>query len=190
MSTPPPDTPDDGDPAPPPPPPGPWRSDALPPHPTALDAQVALDQPPSIRAAVRLMWVGAALSLLGVLLSFTQLDTVRERIEQDEPELTPSEVDAVVAIGQAVSVVIGLVAVGLWLWMASANGKGRSWARTVATVLGGLSVVGAAITLATDATGVSLVTSVISIGLAAVILVLLYRPESSRFYEAHSRAGW
>ena len=35
-------------------------------------------------------------------------------------------------------IVLGLVAAALWLWMARANGHGRSWARILATVLFGL----------------------------------------------------
>jgi len=35
-------------------------------------------------------------------------------------------------------VVFGLAGVALWVWMARANGRGRSWARVVAMVLFGL----------------------------------------------------
>ncbi len=41
-----------------------------------------------------------------------------------------------------------------------------------------------------SATGLGLALGPVSLVLAAVILVLLYRPESSRFYEARRRAGW
>ena len=71
--------------------------------------------------------------------------------------------------------------------MAVKNGQGRSWARVVATVLGGLSVLSTLSNLAQgNTTALSLVLSLVGIVLAAVILWFLYRPESSRFYTARS----
>jgi hypothetical protein len=144
-------------------------------------------QPPSIVQAVRLMWVGAALSALGVLLTFTQTDAIRDAVEDSDQTLTQSEIDTAVNIGIGVAVVSGLVAVGLWIWMAVANGQGKSWARVVATVFGALNVVGALFSLAgPGATTLSLLLSLVSLVLAAVILFLLYRPDSSRYYELKS----
>jgi FtsH-binding integral membrane protein len=172
----------------PPPPPGPWASDNLPQHPMSYATPPEVEQPPSIRLAVRLMWLGAALSLLGVLLTFTQTDAIRDAIEDSDSSLTSSEVDTAVTVFVAFIVVIGLVGVGLWLWMASANGKGYSWARIVATVLGGLSVVSTLFTISGDgSTGLSIVLSILGVALAVVILVLLWRPDSSRYYELKSR---
>lgn len=170
---------------------GPWASDRLPPHPMASARPPEVEQPPSIRLAVRLMLVGAALSVLGVLVSFTQTDAVREAIEDSDSSLTASEVDAAVTVAVAFGAVFGLVGVGLWIWMAVANGQGKSWARVVATVLAALNVAGTLFNLAGGgATGVSVALGLVSAVLAAVILVLLYRPESSRFYDLRSRAGW
>jgi hypothetical protein len=175
-------------PAPPPPPPsaaGPWASDdvARPAGPAPTD----VEQPSSIRNAVRLMYVGAVLSVLGGLSIFLQVDAIRDQIEEDDPSLTGDEVDTAVAIFVVTFVVISLISIGLWLWMAYANGRGQSWARVVATVLGGLSIVSALVGIATGSGGVGIVFSILSVVLAAVILFLLYRPESSRFYEARSR---
>jgi hypothetical protein len=147
----------------------------------------AAEAPPSIRTAVRLMYVGAGLGLIGVLSTFFQIDAIRDQIEDDEPSLSASEVDTAVAIGVVSAVVIGLVAVGLWLWMAHANGRGQSWARVVASVLGGLSIASTLLSLATGTTTVGLVFSIITVVLAAAILFQLYRPESSRYYAQCSR---
>ena len=166
-------------------PPGPWASDEG--ARTVAPPPGAPERPPSIRTAVRLMYVGAALGLIGVLSTFFQLDAIRDRIEDSEPSLNESEVDTAVAIGVVSAVVIGLVAVGLWLWMAHANGRGQSWARVVASVLGGLSIASTLLSLATGTTTLGLVFSVITVVLAAAILFLLYRPESSRYYAQCSR---
>lgn len=167
-----------------------WASDSRPAHPMAHAPRPDLEQPPSIRTAVRLMWLGAALSALGVLLTFTQTDAIREAIEDSDSSLSQSEIDTAVNVGVGFSVVLGLVGVGLWLWMAWANGQGKSWARIMATVLGILNVLGTLANLVSaSTTPLTLALAVVSLVLAAAILVLLYRPDSTRFFEAHSRAG-
>jgi hypothetical protein len=172
----------------PPPPPGPWASDNLPQHPMSYATPADVEQPQNIRLAVRLMWLGAALSLLGVLLTFTQTDAIRDAIEDSDSSLTASEVDTAVTATVGFVAVIGLVGVGLWLWMASANGKGQSWARIVATVLGGLNVASTLFSVfGSGSTAVTNVFALIGIVLAVVILVLLWRPDSSRYYELKSR---
>jgi hypothetical protein len=173
---------------PPPPPSGPWASDNLPPHPMSGYEPAPVEQPDSIRTAVRLMYIGAALSLLGVLLTFTQVDAIRDAIEDSDDTLTSSEVDTLVNVSIGSAVVAGLIGVGLWVWMAVKNGQGRSWARVVATVLGALNIVFTLFGLAGGtATPVTLVSSLVSLVLAGVILYLLYRPESTRFYDFRSR---
>ena len=167
---------------------GPWSSDDLPPHPMSGYEPAPVEQPQSILTAVRLMYVGAALSLLGALLTFTQTDAIRDAVEDSDDSLTASEVDTLVNVAVVSSVVVGLIGVGLWVWMAVKNGQGRSWARVVASVLGGLNIVSALFAVAGGtATAVGLVANLVSLVLAAVILYLLYRPESTRFYDFASR---
>ena len=90
--------------------------------------------------AVQLMYVGAALSIVGIILAWTTKSQLTDQIAAAGPTLTPDQVDAAVTVSLATATVIGLIGVGLWLWMAWANGAGKSWARVVATVLGGLNV--------------------------------------------------
>ena len=136
------------------------------------------------------MWLGAGLSALGVLLTFTQTDAIREAVEDSDQTLTQSEIDTAVNFGIGMAVVSGLVAVGLWIWMSVVNGQGKSWARVVATVFGALNVVGTLFSLVgPGATALSLVLSVVGLVLAAVILVLLYRPDSSRVLRGPTAAA-
>ena len=57
----------------------------------------------------------------------------------------------------------------------------------VASVLGGLNIVSTLLSLATGTTTLGLVFSITTVVLAAAILFLLYRPESSRYYAQCSR---
>jgi sorbitol-specific phosphotransferase system component IIBC len=161
----------------PPPPPFQYESPGM----TAAPAT----PPPPLVTAVRLMYVGAALSAIFLIIGLTQGDSLRDQIADNQPELSANELDAAVAVGTAVAVIIGLISVGLWIWMAVMNGKGRSWARVVATVLGGLNIVFTLIGL-TQNTGIGTIVNMVSIVLAAAILWLLYRPESSAYYAAMS----
>ena len=149
-------------------------------------AVASVERPSSITRAVQLMYVGAALSVLGIVVAWATRSDLRDQVASATPTLTPDQVDSAVTISLAFGTVVGLVGVGLWLWMAAANGAGRSWARVVATVLGGLSVLSGIFTLTTGSTGVTIAMQLLSVVLAAAILVLLWRPASSAYYQARS----
>lgn len=160
--------------------------------PTVVSTESAADDPtappPSIATAVRLMWVGAVVSAAGVVVAFLTSDDLREEIAESDSSLTANQLDDAVALGLTLTGLIGVAIVALWIWMAVANGQGQLWARTMATVLGVLDVtvmllrfVGAELTPADVAI------ALVHIALAVAILVLLYRPESNRFYGAVSR---
>jgi hypothetical protein len=189
MSTPPPPPEPPPEPPPPEPPPpepptGPWASDYRTPPPVPPEA----DPPPPLATAVKLMYVGAGLSAISSVSNLFQRDEFREEIAENDSSLTEDEVDTAVNVAMGINVVVGLLVVGLWIWMARTNERGQSWARVTATVLGGLSILSLLVSLGVgQATAVSAVLGVVSLALAAVILYLLYRPESSRYYEARSR---
>jgi FtsH-binding integral membrane protein len=163
---------------------GPWASD----YRTPPDVPPDPDPPPPLATAVKLMYVGAGLSALGVVTTLFQRDELREQIAENDSSLTEDEVDTAVNVGIAFSVVLGAVVIGLWIWMARSNERGQNWARTTATVLGALSIVSLLLNLAVgQSTALSTAFGVLGLVLAAVILYLLYRPESSEYYRVRSR---
>lgn len=148
-------------------------------------------QPGSISLAVRLMWAGAAVSLLQLVVGLATLgsakDDIRDELIKDDPNVSQSTIDAAYAIGIVFVVVLGVLGILAWLWMAWKNGQGRTWARIVATVLGGLNVLVTLLSLvAPNAEPAALVFAFINLVLAVAILVLLWRKESSDFYVARS----
>jgi hypothetical protein len=168
----------------PPPPAGPWASDSLPPHPLAAYGP-PMERPPSIRTAVTLMYVGAGLAALQIVVVLLLIGSIRDEIRDDNPDLTASEVDTRANVGLAFAVVFALIGVGLWLWMAHENGAGKSWARTVATVFGVLGILATLLRLAGSGMGVNLL-GLVNLVLAIVILVFLYRPDASAYYRSRS----
>ena len=146
-------------------------------------------QPSSIALAVKLMYAGAVLSVLSLIYSFTTMgdlkDDIADQMRRDDPSVSQSTIDAAYSVGIAFAIIFGLIGALLWVWMAWKNGQGRSWARVVATVLGGLNLVALLFALAaSNSETVTVISSVVSVLLAVVILVLLWKKESSEFYSA------
>jgi hypothetical protein len=183
---PPPGSSDPFGPAPQPPPPqaGPWASDNLPPHPLAGMA-VDMERPEPIRVAVTLMYIGAGLAGLSIVLVLLLMGSLRDQVRDNNPTFSDSRVDTAVTYGVTIVVVSALIGVALWLWMAHENGAGKLWARTVATVLGVLNIVLTLIRMGANTTGVNIL-GLVYIALAVAILVLLYRPDSTAYYRAKS----
>ncbi|PZF84985.1 hypothetical protein [Jiangella anatolica] len=147
------------------------------------------EPPQPIRRAAILMYVGAAISAITALIPLLFRDSIRDAIEDSDTSLSADELDTAVNVAVGFAVVIGLIGVALWLWMAAMNKAGKSWARVVATVLGGLNILFTVISLGTGGGGAGLILNLASIALAGYILYLLYRPESSAYYAAMSGKG-
>jgi len=142
-----------------------------------------------MRLAVRLMLLGAVVSLVGIVVNLFSAESVktqlRDQLEQSSQQVTQSTFDSAYSFAIAVTVVAGLVTIGLWLWMAWKNGQGRGWARIVAAVLAGINVLFTAVGLASgNVASVASILSVVNLILAIAIVVLLWRKESSAFYAA------
>lgn len=155
------------------------------PRPTGPGAE----PPPPVRTAVKLMWVGAALALLSVLLLPLQTAALREQLaDQPAPGI---DTDALVTTAITFAVVIGLISAGLWALMAVKNRKGKTWARITATVLAGLNILVTLATLTgaggTSTTTLNLLLSVVSLVLAGVIVYLLWQRPASEWFDAMSR---
>jgi hypothetical protein len=175
------------------PPPGENPYGAPPPAPTYGGLQEAgpVTRPRAMDVAVLLMKVGAVIAVLSVLTVFLQGDTLRTAVEQSlqdaGQDVTPDAVDLAVTVGTVAAVVSGLVGAGLWWWMAVVNGRGRPWARIVATVFFGLSTLSLLASYAQPQPLLGRTLGIVQwlVGLAVVVLV--WRRESTRFYLASSR---
>ncbi len=150
-------------------------------------------QPPPIKQAVMLMKVGAGLSALSLVLSLLTMGNVKDMIRQaganSSSPLTEAQVNAAASAALVAAVILGLIGVALWLWMASANGKGKKWARVVATVFFVLSLISVLLNLAQGTTpALNLVLGLLIVILGAYIIFLLYKKESTAFYDGMTAA--
>lgn len=86
---------------------------------------------PTVRAAVRLMYVGAAVCVVNLILSILSL----ARVGLSGATLRLGDRSESFAVAITVGLLGSLVVVALWLWMARATSQGRNWARILSTVL-------------------------------------------------------
>jgi hypothetical protein len=139
-------------------------------------------QPPnSLLTAVRLMYAGAIISGLSFILGLVTIGSVRRTLEKQYPSYSASKISSLVNAEIVVVVIAGVIGVGLWLWMAWANKRGKNWARITGTVFFGLYTLDLILVAARSASGISTVFAIVTwlIGLGATIM--LWRRESTTY---------
>jgi hypothetical protein len=154
-------------------------------YPASGPAQESLQPqlPPSLRNAVRLMYAGAALEVIALIVALLTISSLKAAILRADPAYTASQLHNAQVVGTVSLVVGAVITIGLWLWMAWANGRGRRWARIVSAVFFGINTLDLAISFArVHATATAVLAVLIwLVGLAAI--VLLFRKDSSSFYQ-------
>ena len=84
------------------------------------------------------MYVGAAVSAVSLIVTLTTIGSLRTAIHNADPALTAAKLHSAEVAAVVVAIVLGLIGIGLWMWMARANQAGKNWARITATVFFGL----------------------------------------------------
>jgi hypothetical protein len=158
------------------------------PYPSAGQApEPARPEPsPSVVMAVRLMYAGAVVTAVGLVVGLATVGSLRTALHKSDPSLTPTQLHNLQTVVIVGSVVIGLISIGLWVWMALMNKAGKSWARIVATVLFVLDTLFLLLGLARAGAAASSLVSILTwlIGVGAIIL--LWRKDSSGYFTVQS----
>ena len=145
------------------------------------------EPPPTMVMAVRLMYAGAVVSTLSLVVGLATIGSLRNSLHKSDPSLTAAQLHSLQNVVVVGSVVIGLIGIGLWVWMAVTNKAGKSWARIVATVLFVLDtlllLLGVARAGAAAGTLVSILTWLIGGG----AILFLWRRDASEYFTAQSR---
>lgn len=140
-------------------------------------------RPRSVQTAVRLMYAGAVLDAVGVILGLATAGSLKADIIRRSPNLTARQIHGVEVFSIVGTVIIGLIAIGLWLWMAWANGRGRSWARILSAVLFGIDTLSLALSF-TRANVIGAVILGVLVWLAGLgAIYLIFSKESAPFYQ-------
>ena len=139
--------------------------------------------PPSVLNAVKLMYIGAAVSTVSLIVSFIDIGGTKAAIRKARPNLTATQVNQLNTFIITLAIVSGLIGIALWLWMAWANGQGKNWARIVSTVLFGLATLDLIGVFSEPKTVVGLVFPVLTWLVGAAAVWLLWRPDSTAFFK-------
>jgi len=151
-------------------------------------------QPRQVRIAVWLMYGGAALSAISAILVLVVSSSIKNAVRkallkanatnarEHKAVLTAAQIHSAENIYLGVIVFILILGIALWLWMAWANGRGRNWARIVATVLFALNTLYLVVSVS-RAGG-----SAIFVGLSWILgvgaITMLWRRDSSAYFQA------
>jgi len=93
--------------------------------------------PAPVLTAVKLMYVGAAVNTIALIIGLTLIPGIKAALRKANPSLTAAQVSDLNWLITFAGV-CGVVLIALWLWVARANGEGRNWARILSTALVGL----------------------------------------------------
>jgi hypothetical protein len=143
--------------------------------------------PNSVQTAVKLMYAGAALSFIELVVGLATIGSVKSAIQKAYPHYTAAQIHRLEVADIVVAVIVGVIAIGLWLWMARASLGGHNYARITGSVFFGLNTLFLLVGLARPHAGLGLVFSILVwlAGLGAVIM--LWRRESGAFFTQPSQ---
>jgi hypothetical protein len=143
--------------------------------------------PNTVTNAVKVMYLGAAASLLGILIDILTVNATKAAIQKHSPHLSTSQVDAsqhVLIIGFALG---GVIAAAVWIVLARACRDGKNWARITGTVLFGLSTVDTVVGVTAPVAGTVKLWAALVWLIALVAVVFLWQRDSTAFFKAGPR---
>ena len=141
-----------------------------------------VQQPRSVRIAVRLMWLAAAIEVVALIVALLSRGALKAAILRRHPHYTATQLHHAESAQTVILVVGALIAVALWLWMAWANGRGRNWARILSAVFFGISTLGLLLSFAAGRGVGDIIVSVVIWLIGLAVIVLLFGRESAPFF--------
>jgi hypothetical protein len=142
--------------------------------------------PSSVVQAVRLMYAGAVVSAVSLVVGLATTGSLRTALHKSDPSLTPAQLHTAQTALVIGSVFIGLIGIGLWVWMARTNQAGKSWARIVATVLFGLDTVFLLLGVARAGAAAGTLVSILTWLIGGGAVFLLWRKDSTEYFATQS----
>jgi hypothetical protein len=138
--------------------------------------------PNSVQTAVRLMYAGAALSFIELIVGLTTISSIKTAIRKADPHDTASQIHSLEVASVGIGVLVGIISIALWLWMARASATGHNYARIIGSVFFGLNTLFLLLSLARPHASLGLVFNLLVwlAGLGAVIM--LWRGESGPWF--------
>ena len=144
--------------------------------------------PQSVLRAVRVMYVGLAASLLGIVVDLTTLSATRSEILKRNPGYTAVQLNNAEHLEIGLFIAGGLIGAALWLWMAQSCRAGKSWARVVSTVFVGIDTLSVLVgATAVQGGGLSRIYGFIVWVIGLIAVILLWQRASSAYFRPAQR---
>ncbi|MGH3070418.1 MAG: hypothetical protein ACRDOH_31655 [Streptosporangiaceae bacterium] len=143
--------------------------------------------PASVLNAVKVMYVGAATSLLGIIIDVITVSATKAAIERRSPHLSVSQVNSAQHVLIGGFIAGGVIAAVVWIVLAQACKNGHNWARITGTVLFGLSTLDTLGGLAAPVAGPAKIWALVVWLVALTAIVFLWRRSSSDFFKERSQ---
>jgi hypothetical protein len=178
--------------------PQPGQYPAYPQYPGPSGMPAKPPAPQTVQYAFYLMLAGAALQLLSGIAALGSVSKIRDTLRDQHPDYTSTQIDSAVRIGEAFAIILVLIGMGLWIWMAFANRAGKNWARITGTVFFGLDSLSLVISLAASGSNAMSTTKASPFGVVVNILVwlaglaaviLLWNKQSSAYFSPPQQFG-
>jgi hypothetical protein len=130
---------------------------------------------------------GSVLEVVAVVIALVSKGSLKSTILARHPAYTAAQLHTAEAARTVPLIIGGVIAAGLWIWMAWANRQGRGWARVVSAVLFGINtldlIVAALVVRGAVASAViGVVLWLVGLG----VIVLIFNQRSSPFYRQPS----
>jgi hypothetical protein len=138
--------------------------------------------PTSVLNAVKLMYAGAAISAVSLIVSLTDAGSAKAALRREFPKYTTSQINHAFLGFLVIATISAALGIGLWLLMAWANKQGRNWARITSTVLFLLATISLLSLARGPRTALTLIFPVLTWLVGGGAVWLLWRPDSSAFF--------
>ncbi|MGN6792565.1 MAG: hypothetical protein ACTHJW_09270 [Streptosporangiaceae bacterium] len=149
----------------------------------ASNAAAARAQPPKpVVFAMRLMYAGAAITAIGVVISIIAVLTGQNSLRATHPTATIAQLHATQNALVAVAVVSGLIEIGAWILMARVNRAGLKWARIIASVLFCLGTLNLIVSITGHGSATNLVYTAVTWLAGAGAVFFLWQRESNAYF--------
>lgn len=169
--------------APPPPSYGSTYGTPMPPM-QGFDAEPAGPPPSSVKSAVRLLYISAALAVSSLVILLVSKNALRTALADRRPDLTADQINTAVNLTIVIGAVIYVVFLALYVLAAVNIRKAKNWARIVGWVIAGVTVLFALLSL--GQAGAASVFNLIVGAINVAIIVLLAKRSSGEYFRRRS----
>jgi hypothetical protein len=145
--------------------------------------------PGTVRIAVLLMFLGALAALVGIVVTITNIDHIRQLFENTSPKMTPDKAASATTFAVVEQVVLNVLRAAIWVVLALFVRQGRQWARVVSTLLAVLGVLLMLRGVGPDELG-AMISGWGQVACGVLAVILIWLPPSMHWFRPRQVVGF